>query len=79
MCALAERGYQCQSRATSLTCDNPLLVRIIDFPSLGTCPADLAAHLLPLEWPQVLTPHEQDQRRPWHARIENTAYFSISL
>lgn len=62
-----------------LTRDKPLLVEIIDFPSLGTCPADLAAHLLPLEEPQAPTLHEQDQRRPWHACNENTAYFSISL
>lgn len=62
-----------------LTCDKPLLVEIIDFPSLGACPADLAVHLLPLEEPQALTLHEQDQRRPWHACNENTAYFSISL
>lgn len=65
--------------ATSLTGDKPLLAAMFDFPSLGTCPADPAAHLLPSAWTQALMPHEQDQRRPWHARNENTAYFSISL
>lgn len=63
--------------ATNLTCDKTLA--LFDFPSLGTCPADPEAHLLASRWPQTPTTHVQDQKRPWHARSENTAYFSISL
>lgn len=76
---LTAGGDRCQLMVTSLTCDKTLALAVFDFPSLGTCPADPAAHLLPSRWPQTPTPRVQDQKRPWHARNENTAYFSISL
>lgn len=75
----AAGGDRCQSMAPSFTCDETPPLAVFDFPSLGTCPTDPAAHLLPSRWPQTPTPRVQDQKRPWHARSENTAYFSISL
>lgn len=77
--APTEGGNQCQSRASTLTYDEPLWAAAFDFPSLRTRPADPAAHLVPSDRPRALTPRERDQRRPWHVRNENTAYFSISL
>lgn len=65
--------------APSFTCDETPALAVFNFPSLGTCPTDPAAHLLPSRWPQTPTPRVRDQKRPWHARSENTAYFSISL
>lgn len=48
---------------------------MFDSPSLKPHPVATAAAQPPL--PDLeLVPHQQDQRQPWHARNENTAYFT---
>lgn len=76
---LTTEGNKSHTRATRVNLLGSLLAAVFDFSFLKACPEDPATHLVPSNWPRALTPRVQDQRRPWHACNENTAYFSVCL